>query len=141
MRPMYEDNETLAAESKLIKFLEGKWNAQAAKLPIAYNVDYGMFVNNELKCWLEVKCRYCTKDQYDTYFISSKKIVNGITLSEATGKPFILAVEWKDKTGWMEIKRDNFDIRIGGRSDRNDWQDIEPMAHFKTQDFVLLNRE
>ena len=139
MRPMYEDNNTLAAERKVIDFLCELWHMDAAKLPISYNVDYAMFKDGKLRAWMEVKCRYCASSQYDTYFISAKKIVNGIQLSETTGMPFVLAVQWEDKIGYMPVLKGSFDIRIGGRQDRHDWQDVEPMAHFRIQDFKMID--
>lgn len=138
MRPMYEDDDSLSAEKAVVTKLCDTWGMDAAKLPIAYNVDYALFKDEKLRCWLEVKCRNCSISQYETYFISSKKITNGINLSESTGQAFILAVQWNDALGWIKITKDVFDIRIGGRRDRHDWQDIEPMAHFKTCDFTII---
>lgn len=138
MRPMYENSDTLTAERNVVLTLCDKWNSEAVKLPIAYNVDYGLFRDETLRCWLEVKCRNCTIGQYETYFISYKKIVNGLRLADDSGKPFILAVQWSDALGWIKIERSRFEVKIGGRRDRNDWQDVEPMAHFKTQDFQLI---
>lgn len=141
MRPMYEDDASLSAEVNVIEKLSKQWKVDPIKLPIAYYVDYAMTMDGAVKCWLEVKCRHCTKDQYPTYFISAKKISNGIALAETTGKPFLLAVQWKDCLGWIDVKRGDFDIRVGGRADRNDWQDIEPMAHFNTDKFNILGTE
>lgn len=139
MRPIYEGSGDLDNERTVITKLCEEWDMEAAKLPITYNVDYGLFKDSKLRAWVEVKCRSCGIDQYDTYFISAKKILNGVFLSQNTGSPFILAVQWTDALGYINIKSDTkFDIRIGGRRDRNDWQDVEPMAHFSTRDFNIL---
>jgi hypothetical protein len=139
MRPLYETNETLAAERKVVEFFCAKWKTEAAKLPIAYNVDYVLTRENQVKLWLEVKCRHCKSTEYETYFISAKKIVNGLALAESTNVPFYLAIQWQDRVGYLRVLKGAFDVRIGGRKDRDDWQDVEPMAHFKINDFTMCD--
>ena len=138
MRPMYENDATLQAEREVIAKLCDKWKVEASKLPIAYNVDYVLTRHDYAKVWIEVKCRHCSSTEYDTYFISAKKVVNGLALSEATNVPFYIAVQWKDRLGYIRVLKGSFDIRIGGRKDRDDWQDVEPMAHFKVSDFTTV---
>ena len=138
MRPTYENEKTLSEERNVVEFLCNKWKVEAIKLPIAYNVDYLLTRDDVAKSWLEVKCRHCSSAEYETYFISSKKIVNGLSLSETTNVPFYLAIRWNDKLGYIRVSKGSFEVKVGGRKDRNDWQDVEPMAHFKVKDFVMM---
>lgn len=138
MRQIYETDSSLEAERKIVQDLCDKWKVNCAKLPISYNVDYCLLNDGKLRAWLEVKCRYCTSVEYPTYFISAKKIFNGLQMSEASGVPFILAVRWEDKLGFIRVLKGSYKIKIGGRKDRNDWQDVEPMAHFNIKDFTMI---
>ena len=139
VRPVYEIQQTLELERLAITSFAEQFDVQPVKLPIAYNIDYAMLSGENLMCWVEVKCRDVERYAYETLAISMKKIVNGVQLSKMSGKSFLLLVQWNDSLGWVKVKEDDeLDIRLGGRKDRNDWQDVEPMAHFDVRQFKII---
>ena len=57
-------------------------------------------------------------------------------MSAISNIPFILIIEWLDVLGALEVKKEHtLDVRIAGRKDRDDWQDMEPMIFFPTNIF------
>ena len=139
MRPRYESERTLELERMAITKFADEFSVTPVKLPIAYNIDYALLSGENLMCWAEVKCRDVERYTYDTLAISMKKIVNGVQLSKMSGKSFLLLVQWNDSLGWIKVKEDDeLDIRLGGRKGRNDWQDVEPMAHFDVRQFKII---
>jgi len=69
--------------------------------------------------------------------LSLNKIIHGMELARATDKPFLVVVEWNDMVGWHKVEKVH-SIRMGGRVDRGDWQDIEPVVHIPVTDFKQL---
>jgi hypothetical protein len=135
-RPMYENSATLEAERKAIMRYAKAWGCDVTKLPMKYTVDYAITNESGIFAWAEVKCRNVNVNKYTTLMISAEKIWTGLRMSVISGIPFILIIEWLDALGALEVKKwQALDIRIGGRKDRDDWQDMEPMIFFPTNIF------
>jgi len=135
MRPIYETRENRQEEQDVADRLAAAWKASIIKFPRLAKVDRLVTLNGEARAWLEIKCRRNRMDAYPTYMISSRKIQDGLDLSEATKIPFILAVSWSDGVCWTKVES-MYPTRSGGRVDRGDAQDIEmvcdiPIAQFK----------
>ena len=113
------------------------WNVRPVKLPLQYRVDWAIIKNGHLAGWVECKKRNVPRRQYATLLLSLNKVLHGLQLSQTTGLPFILLVEWSDCIGWQKITAVE-GLSIGGRIDRDDWQDVEPVCHFPTEGFNLL---
>lgn len=135
MRPLYETPETLRNEDSVIKRLCRQWQCESRKLPMSYRVDYALVVKEKMVAWLEVKCR---NQPYEQMYLSLAKWAAGTGLSKATGLPFLLVYAFKDGLCWKRVDEDKPDFYIGGRSDRGDWQDMEPMAVFPLKDFKVI---
>lgn len=137
-RPMYEDADSLGMEGKLIRrFLEVQYpGATYMKLPISYRLDIGVIQGGIITAFAEFKCRNIRMDLYDSFFISLSKLM---ILQDYVGRGFVshLVVGWTDYMGVFEPRvTDEFEIRPGGRTDRGDPADMEPMAHIPTTSFV-----
>lgn len=136
IRPYYENNTTLEAERKAILRYAQAWGCDVRKLPVRYTIDYAMISDNKISAWAEIKCRNVDVNQYATLMISAEKIWTGLRMSQISGIPFILVIEWRDVLGALVVKKEHtYDIRIAGRKDRDDWQDMEPMIFFPTNIF------
>lgn len=139
MRPIYENSQTLELERQTITRFAEVFSVEPVKLPISYNIDYALLNGDNIVCWAEVKCRQYRAAHFETFSISAKKILNGLHLRHLSGKSFYLVVQWLDKLGYLPMDRELAqDIRIGGRKDRNDWQDQEPMVHVPVDQFIFL---
>jgi len=133
-RPRYETEKDLSNESSVADFVSKRWNVNFSKLPISYKLDYAMYRNKSLMGFCEIKVRKCKKDDFDTYILSLDKVIQSKLLATTTKTKSVLIVSWIDKMGWIDL-RDKFVCREGGRNDRNDWQDVEPVCHFKIDRF------
>ena len=133
-RPKYETREDSFNEGGIIKFVSNKWNVNFSKLPISYKLDYAMYRNKSLMGFCEVKRRKYRQSDFNTYMISLDKVIQAKLLATTTKTKSVLIVSWIDKMGWIDL-RDKFVCNEGGRRDRNDWQDVEPVCHFRIDRF------
>lgn len=136
MRPLYETQEDLDREREAIISLCGKTDSRPVKLPISAHADYMMVRDNEAKAVVEVKCRKNNRLAYDTYMISKHKY-EGLLSWASYGLTPILLVRWADYIGYIKLPCQH-EIATGGRTDRGDAQDVEPVVHIKTTDFTLI---
>jgi len=134
-RPLYETSADREHESRLVSGLSQKFKCTFEKLPIKMGMDYAALRNGEVVAFFEVKRRSVSSNKYPTYMISVHKLMAAKSLSELTGLPCYLLVEWTDKTGIIKLPPKNMTIKMGGRADRNDPDDIEPVFHFQIGDF------
>ena len=134
MRPMYENDNDLRSEKNLISYVSDCWNVASYKLPMSYKIDYVIYRNESLVGFAEVKVRTHTFGTFPTYIISLAKVMEARRLARETNTKSILIVSWTDRTGYLDFFS-HHQIRHGGRSDRNDWQDQEPMCHFDLKHF------
>ena len=131
---MYENDNDLRSEKNLISYVSDCWNVASYKLPMSYKIDYVMYRNESPVGFAEVKVRTHTFGTFPTYIISLAKVMEARRLARETNTKSILIVSWTDRTGFLDFFS-HHQIRHGGRSDRNDWQDQEPMCHFNLKDF------
>ncbi len=130
MRPLYETDADLKREGSVVEILEKAWNCTMTKLPIRYHLDYVARRGDKAVAFCEVKTRNYTMqkiDQLGGYLMSIGKWSSAESLYRASGLPFILAVHATDGVyyaSFTEFTPD--DVLVRGRTDRNDWQDIEP---------------
>jgi len=122
---------SLLAEQSLAGKLVDKWSCTLGKLPIRYAVDYAFLRDGEVVGFAELKCRLTTRTKYPAYMVSLHKVMASRMLYHTTNTPVVLVVEWTDAIGWTQIagpSASEFRVGMGGRRDRNDDQDIEPVA-------------
>ena len=155
-RKLYETKGDLGFEREILKIVEKKWGCSSKKLQKKYQLDYLLLKNdpdpdfsenrNDEKigvAWLEIKNRSNPIKQYPTFMLSMAKIMTAQQLSEASGLPSFVVVRWADAIGYTRIDSDDeyeLDVAyigIGGRTDRNDAQDIEPLVYIRNSAFTL----
>ena len=143
MRTLYETVDDLRSEKNVISYVSQCWNVAYYKLPMSYKIDYAMYridtgssksESENLVGFAEVKCRTHIFGTFPTYIISLAKVLEARRLGKETNTTSILIVSWTDKIGYLDFFS-HHQIRHGGRSDRNDWQDQEPMCHFDLKHF------
>ena len=137
MRPTYESEDDLKREAAVISGVESAWKCKAVKLSVKYSLDYVFVREDKAYAFCEVKTRKYTMaeiDQFGGYLLSMGKWRAAKQISEATKLPFFLIVKTTDGLYHADFYPPfGFpdDVLVRGRTDRNDWQDIEPC--------VLLN--
>lgn len=136
-RPLYESQADRTNEQEVATDLFRYWRCTAAKLPIRYEVDYALCRNGQIMAWAEIKCRTTPRGLYPTYMVSLGKVLAGLELQKRTNLPFLLVVRWSDSLGWISGPTAR-EVTFGGRRDRADAADIEPMVHIPINQFALL---
>lgn len=136
-RPIYENSATLADEQAVIRLVSERWRCSFHKLGRDWRADYLLCKDGLGKAVVEVKCRTNERLRYPTYAISARKIESMLTQAQHLKLDPLLIVRWTDVIGWHRIEG-GYDIKIGGRRDRGDGADIEPMCHIPVGDFRLI---
>ena len=137
MRPTYETIDDLRNERSVIEAFCGPFDYKYAKMPKQYHLDYCVLKQDKVVGFCEVKVRTNNHNKYSTLLLSLSKVSSANGLKEASGIKSILLVKWKDKLGYTYFKND-WPVMVGGRTDRNDWQDIEPVVHIPISEFKFL---
>lgn len=157
-RPIYENDETLARESAVARYLGAKWSAVLYKLPIAYRLDFAVTrgVEREILAWLEIKGapNAFYKRPQNALLARTAKVIEpayaqlavlkwraGLGLALATGLPFIVVFDYRDLVVFHEYDaRTAYGYEIGGRSDPRDEGDQEPMVRIPRVALKVLGK-
>jgi hypothetical protein len=137
MRTTYETIDDLRNERSVIEEFCNSFHYGYAKMPKQYHLDYCVTKQDKVVGFCEVKVRKNNHNQYNTLLLSLSKVSAAKGLKEASGIKSILLVKWKDKLGYTYFRND-WPVMVGGRTDRNDWQDIEPVVHIPISEFKFL---
>ena len=124
MRTQYESKEDRTVERILI---QDHVSRKAFKLPKSYGFDFMVHHGTKLPEVWEVKRR---KKRYDTWFVSLLKLLKAQHY-EAIGIKAYALVEIEGRVYTLRLTETPYYIEWGGRSDRNDSADQEPMVHYK----------
>ena len=138
MRPIYETDEDLKKEKSLSDMISKSWRCELQKLQPRDPFDYAAVRDGKVVAFVEMKNRTNEYGRYDTYMISMTKLMHAKNIKEATDIPSILAVKWTDSVGWVKLNNITTHVTMGGRFDRNDPQDVEPVCHIDMKDFVMI---
>lgn len=134
VRPKYETNEDLLNEREVSKLLL-KHGHKCYKLPVSYRVDWIVFSNDRLMGFIELKTRRNSVGKYPSLILSLAKYSEGCQLARMTGTDFWVAAKWNDYLGFCCCTSIPIEIQMGGRYDRNDRDDFEPVVHLPTELF------
>ena len=140
MRPLYESAKDLSNELRVSKHLKDCWNADFVKLPMAYHVDWAIVRGKEIKAFAEFKRRHNPKDRYPTFMLSLNKWRNGKSMGGELRVPFLVIVEWDDGLYYCDSKNVSPTYGFGGRFDRGDSQDQEPVVFIDTKTFYKVRK-
>ena len=138
MRPLYETQQDRDNEQALSSIIERQFNCQLTKMPIKLSLDFMATRNGSAVAFIEARQRKTRMLQYPTYMISLYKVMMANTLTQATGLPCFLAVQWSDAAGICKLPANDMDIQTGGTTRRGDPQDIEPVAYFDVASFKVI---
>ena len=150
-RPLYENDDTMAAEKKLAEWLRKKWRyPYSHKLPRSFVVDYAMcLVDLRIDRYVEIRTRDMRWDDFSDKYISVAKYIHCLSLSRRSQTPVFLALATtQDKRlGIWEImpydRNAGFYTTMDGRLPdtpkyRNDPADFEPILHVPNDQFAMM---
>lgn len=130
-RPIYETDEDRVNEKRMLRLAYP--DRQAFKLPRSYHADFWLPHSELPPVIVECKQRSAYFGEYDTYAISLGKYMACMRLAEMMGGFFHIVTSWSDgivAVAQMVTERTcHHPIKPGGRYDRNDPADVEPMVH------------
>ena len=144
-RPLYEKDLNLLDEIRFFSDLQGHTRYEHysfKKLPLAYRVECAAIssLTGKVEGFCELKCRSVLMSDYPTLILSLHKWDDLIRYSRYGWSS--LFVRWQDYDAVLDVKStSNYRITFGGREDRGDWQDVEPVVHIPVKDFYLLEIE
>lgn len=144
MRREYETEHDVATERDIILRLLPQivpTVRRAKKLPKRYSLDWVAEDNDGfLMAWVECKRRHCSARTYPTFMISMLKWMDALHFQMLGGKPTYILVQWDDGAGWVRSDEVVASVKfsIGGRTDRDDPEDMEPCVHIPVHCFHML---
>ena len=126
-RPLYETSGDRDRERQVVEAVFEPYGLRAVKLPRAYELDFAVLRGERMLGMCEVKVR---GRAYDTLMLSWHK-AQALRAAAREGLIAWLVVALPEGIYTQRVGADAaFDLRMGGRQDRGDWQDMEPVAHF-----------
>lgn len=141
-RPMYESQVDLTHENKMKTLLEAKWNCTLHKVPLKYQVDWLAMRGKDPMAFVEFKHREkLSIDAYPRYMISLDKWMKAKQLCKEVEIPFIMVITFTEGTYYGVFSHNGLhDVTygIGGRYDRGDAQDVEPMIYLPLKKFMKI---
>jgi hypothetical protein len=137
VRPRYEMPKDLTREAEFSRVVGQKFYCTFSKMPDRYGLDFCMLRDGAVTAFAEVKVRSNPRDKYPTYMIALSKVMSANGLNAATGLPCFLLVRWTDCWGYVRLdgKVEQGSLSVGGRTDRGDPQDVEPVSLIPTSRF------
>lgn len=136
MRKIYETTKDRKNEVLAASFISEKMCCRVVQNKKLYPADYSFVKDDRLKAIGEIKVRNNKRAKYETFFISADKIAKCQQFSSTFGVKFFLFVWWDDGIHFLDLTDQKpLFLNIGGRFDRGDSQDVEPMAHYSILDF------
>jgi len=138
-----ETNNHLMKERELMVAFARSINKTYIKLHKFSSVDYALVGDaGKVVAFVEVKCRKPTMEYMDErggIFLSSFKWAQAKILCDACHVPFIFVVSAEDTKWWHVTKDFQHDgLVVGGRWDRNDERDEEPVILLRKGRFKLI---
>jgi hypothetical protein len=141
VRPTYETARDVDNERAVAEVIERRLRLTARKLPRHYELDYVLTDGDEVRGFAEIKCRTNALEQYPTYIISGHKWEYGLRWEALAHAPFVIVVRFTDGIYYCRPRYvQGHRVMLGGRRDRGDEQDIEPVVHIPVGEFTLLEK-
>lgn len=141
-RPIYESQVDLTHENKMKTFLEAKWNCTLHKVPLKYQVDWLAMRGKDPMAFVEFKHREkLSINAYPRYMISLDKWMKAKQLCKEVEIPFIMVITFTEGTYYGVFAHNGLhDVTygFGGRYDRGDAQDVEPMIYLPLKKFMKI---
>lgn len=139
-RPVYETSENITAEDSVAESIAKSWDIKLVKLKKLYPFDRAFIFEEEITGLLEIKCRNYASTDFPTYLFSAEKVRWAHQFMKSFDVSCYLAVKWTDRIGWHKIRPTGYALRLGGRKDRADDQDIEPCVFIPMSQFDKLTK-
>jgi hypothetical protein len=143
MRPIYETPQDLKNENEVVAYLSAAWGCNFVKLKISYGLDFAIMKDGGLVATSEIKCRNYDSaaiDRFGGLMLSASKAHRAAEWMANHGAPLVLAVKLKDGLFVATIEQwKAYELKFTGRTDRGDWQDVEPCCIIPMSEFEKMD--
>jgi hypothetical protein len=137
-RPKYETARDRARERAVLDVLAEKWICEYRVADDFASYDAMLFRDGVLRGLVEIKCREMAMATYPTLHISKAKIDKLIaTCTGLNLKPLLVVSLW-DRILGLTLDPDGYPVENGGRTDRGDPKDLEPVYAIPWPAFKLV---
>ena len=136
-RPMYESQRDRDNEQRVIDLMKERRGLVLRKMPISYRLDFMIMKDHEVLGFAELKSRNVPSTAYDTLLISLGKVAAANLLWRTSELPCYLIALFTDRCGVIDFRAPH-ELGLGGRVDRGDPADVEPVAHYPMSRFTWL---
>lgn len=135
-RPFYETREQREREDAVAAFVAGLRGCTQAPFPPGSGIDRVLISSDgSVRALLEIKTRNTPSSAFETYCCSLERVTFLWNVSERLRVPVVLAIDWTDALGLIDPAKAPVErVEEGGRTDRGDPRDIEPMVHWRISD-------
>jgi len=133
MARQWETQADLDRETAVARLYAELRDCAYEKLPVQYKADYAFLRDGELKALVEIRCRNVRHDKYDTIILSLLKWHDVNAMAKAINVPAMLVVRYTDGVYTIPMREVPDSIEIGGRVDRGDDRDVEPVVHYRVE--------
>jgi hypothetical protein len=123
---MYETESDRSHELEITQFLSEIWGCTFVKTPAAYSFDFVMMRKGRAVGMCEIKDR---SKHYDTLMLSLHKWVDALRYAQVLDFPFLIIARTPEGIFWVNVMEIEVDTGVGGRNDRGDEQDMEPVVY------------
>ena len=145
IRRQYETQKDLDHENGAKPFIEKSFNCEIKKVdPHKYGFDWMLYKGKKAFACAEYKRRWVGFNEYPFIILSAAKFLKAITFGQMLEGGFYFFVEFDDGLfgAPFRLKPESisryFDIGWGGRTDRDDPEDSEPVVHVPISKFYKL---
>lgn len=138
-RPLYETREDVERENEIARAIGAYFKCELVKLPIAYRLDWIALRDDAPVAWIEAKRRFKTLEQYGDTFLSLQKVLAARELNLVSNVRCLFVVQFDDCLAYADIlKPPTRRIAVRGRTDRGDWQDVEPVVLIPAIEWIRM---
>ena len=137
MRPSYETEADRMRQKAVADFVAEKFGARFISTPRQYPFDYLVQFDDGAPMLLcEIKCRTRRRLSAESWILSAMKFVHARTFRDTFGVDTIFVFRFGDgEVAYFDALARKRELGFGGRSDRNDPQDMEPVARIMSTEF------
>lgn len=144
-RPDYVTSADEDREREVADILKSKLSVdEVRKNPRFFPMDLSLLRNGTVVCFAEVKSRNFESTEYPDVFLSVARAINMSNFASVTGLPVLLVWNFVDAMMGISIRKGleaPWPIKMAGRTDRNDTDDIEPMFMVPVHKLKILQRK
>ena len=139
-RPFYESPKDRGNEKEVVqKWLKEDSRYFVRKLRTKYILDFGVFEKktNKMVAAVEVRCRNVSPDAYPDIMCNLLKH-RAADMFNDLGIPTYFLVRFESGEIYSHkyvLDNGHYEVKLGGRTDRNDWEDIEPILCVPMKEF------